>query len=74
MRRYGSDKPDLRCDLELVDVTELMAGTEFRVFQAEHVGAVVVPGGASYSRRELDEWQEWAKSRGGKGIAWLLHP
>jgi aspartyl-tRNA synthetase len=74
MRRYGSDKPDLRCDLELVDLTELMAGTEFRVFQAEHVGAVVVPGGASYSRRELDEWQEWARSRGGKGIAWLLIP
>jgi aspartyl-tRNA synthetase len=74
MRRYGSDKPDLRCELELVDLTELMAGTEFRVFQAEHVGAVVVPGGAAYSRRELDEWQEWAKSRGGKGIAWLLVP
>jgi aspartyl-tRNA synthetase len=74
MRRYGSDKPDLRCDLELVDLTELMAGTEFRVFQAEHVGAVVVPGGASYSRRELDDWQDWAKSRGGKGIAWLLIP
>ena len=74
MRRYGSDKPDLRCDLELVDLTSLMAGTEFRVFQAEHVGAVVVPGGAAYSRRELDEWQEWAKSRGGKGIAWLLIP
>ncbi|HVW80375.1 MAG TPA: aspartate--tRNA ligase [Mycobacteriales bacterium] len=74
MRRYGSDKPDLRCDLELVDLTELMAGTEFRVFQAEHVGAVVVPGGAGYTRRELDEWQEWAKSRGGRGIAWLLIP
>ncbi|HVU61079.1 MAG TPA: aspartate--tRNA ligase [Mycobacteriales bacterium] len=74
MRRYGSDKPDLRCDLELVDLTDLMSGTEFRVFQAEHVGAVVVPGGAAYSRRELDEWQEWAKSRGGKGIAWLLIP
>ncbi|HEX3707953.1 MAG TPA: aspartate--tRNA ligase [Mycobacteriales bacterium] len=74
MRRYGSDKPDLRCDLELVDLSTLMSGTEFRVFQAEHVGAVVVPGGAAYSRRELDEWQEWAKSRGGKGIAWLLIP
>src|SRR6185437_15432406 len=58
MRRFGSDKPDLRCDLELVDLTEHMAGTEFRVFQAEHVGAVVVPGGAAYSRKELDGWQE----------------
>jgi aspartyl-tRNA synthetase len=74
MRRYGSDKPDLRLDLELVDLTEQMAGTEFRVFQAEHVGAVVVPGGASYTRKELDGWQDWAKSRGGKGIAWLLVP
>jgi aspartyl-tRNA synthetase len=74
MRRYGSDKPDLRLDLELVDLTEHMAGTEFRVFSAEHVGAVVVPGGASYTRKELDSWQEWAKARGGKGIAWLLVP
>jgi aspartyl-tRNA synthetase len=74
MRRYGSDKPDLRFDLELADLTEHMAGTEFRVFQAEHVGAVVVPGGASYTRKELDAWQEWARSRGAKGIAWLLVP
>ncbi|HEX3825345.1 MAG TPA: aspartate--tRNA ligase [Mycobacteriales bacterium] len=74
MRRYGSDKPDLRLDLELVDLTEHMAGTEFRVFQAEHVGAVVVPGGAAYTRKELDGWQEWARARGGKGIAWLLVP
>jgi aspartyl-tRNA synthetase len=51
-----------------------MAGTEFRVFQAEHVGAVVVPGGAAYTRKELDAWQDWAKARGGKGIAWLLIP
>ncbi len=72
MRRYGSDKPDLRFDLELVDLTEHMAGTEFRVFQAEHVGAVVVPGGAAYTRKELDGWQEWARSRGAKGIAYLL--
>jgi aspartyl-tRNA synthetase len=74
MRRYGSDKPDLRLDLELVDLTEHMAGTEFRVFQAEHVGAVVVPGGAAYTRKELDGWQEWARARGGKGVAWLLVP
>jgi aspartyl-tRNA synthetase len=74
MRRYGSDKPDLRFDLELVDLTKHVAGTEFRVFQAEHVGAVVVPGGADYTRKDLDGWQEWAKARGGKGIAWLLLP
>ncbi len=74
MRRYGSDKPDLRFGLELVDLTAQVAGTQFRVFQAEHVGAVVVPGGAAYTRKELDAWQEWAKARGGKGIAWLLVP
>jgi aspartyl-tRNA synthetase len=74
MRRYGSDKPDLRFELELVDLTAHMQGTEFRVFQAEHVGAVVVPGGAAYTRKELDGWQEWARSRGAKGIAWLLVP
>src|SRR3954463_16669831 len=74
MRRYGSDKPDLRFELELVDLTEHMQGTEFRVFQAEHVGAIVVPGGASYTRKDLDGWQEWARSRGAKGIAWLLVP
>ncbi len=75
MRRYGSDKPDLRIDgLELVDLTEHMQGTEFRVFQADYVGAIVVPGGADYSRKDLDGWQEWARSRGGKGIAWLLVP
>ena len=79
MRRYGSDKPDLRFELELVDLTEHMAGTEVRVFQGSaadgwHVGAVVVPGGASYTRKELDGWQEWARSRGAKGIAWLIVP
>ena len=74
MRRYGSDKPDLRFGLELVDLTAHLTGTQFRVFQAEHVGAVVVPGGAAYTRKELDAWQEWAKARGGKGIAWLLVP
>jgi aspartyl-tRNA synthetase len=75
MRRYGSDKPDLRIDgLELIDLTEHMQGTDFRVFQADYVGAVVVPGGADYSRKDLDGWQEWARSRGGKGIAWLIVP
>ncbi|HET6911163.1 MAG TPA: aspartate--tRNA ligase, partial [Mycobacteriales bacterium] len=74
MRRYGSDKPDLRFELELVDLSDHLAGTEFRVFQAEHVGAVVVPGGADYTRKELDGWQDWARSRGAKGIAWLIVP
>jgi aspartyl-tRNA synthetase len=72
MARYGSDKPDLRFDLELTDLTEYFADTEFRVFQAPYVGAVVMPGGASQSRRELDQWQEWARSRGARGLAYAL--
>jgi aspartyl-tRNA synthetase len=72
MRRFGSDKPDTRFGLELVDLTSYFAGTGFRVFQAEHVGAVVMPGGASQTRRELDGWQEWARGRGARGLAYVL--
>jgi aspartyl-tRNA synthetase len=72
MAKYGSDKPDLRFGLELTDLTAYFAGTEFRVFQAPYVGAVVMPGGASQTRRELDAWQDWAKSRGARGLAYAL--
>jgi aspartyl-tRNA synthetase len=72
MARYGSDKPDLRFAVELTDLTKYFAGTEFRVFQAPYVGAVVMPGGAAQTRRELDAWQEWAKSRGARGLAYVL--
>jgi aspartyl-tRNA synthetase len=72
MARYGSDKPDLRFGCELTDLTSYFAQSEFRVFQAPHVGAVVMPGGAGQSRRELDEWQEWARSRGARGLAYVL--
>ncbi len=72
MDRYGSDKPDLRFSCELTDLTSYFDSTEFRVFQAPYVGAVVMPGGASQSRRELDGWQEWAKSRGARGLAYAL--
>ncbi|MET3963674.1 aspartyl-tRNA synthetase [Marmoricola sp. OAE513] len=72
MRRYGSDKPDLRLDLELTECTEYFADTTFRVFQAPYVGAVVMPGGASQPRKKLDAWQEWAKQRGAKGLAYVL--
>jgi len=72
MNRFGSDKPDLRFDNELVEVTEFFAKTPFRVFQAEYVGAVVMPGGAGSPRRELDAWQDWAKARGAKGLAYIL--
>ena len=72
MRRFGSDKPDLRFGNELVDVTDFFKETSFRVFQADFVGAVVMPGGASSPRRELDAWQDWAKARGAKGLAYIL--
>lgn len=72
MKRYGSDKPDLRCDLELTECTEYFANTPFKVFQADYVGAVVMPQGASQPRRTLDAWQEWAKQRGAKGLAYVL--
>jgi len=72
MARFGSDKPDLRFSCELADLTEYFAATEFRVFQAQYVGAVVMPGGAAQSRRELDGWQEWARSRGARGLAYAL--
>jgi len=71
MRRYGSDKPDLRYELELVELTTYFKDTPFRVFQAQYVGAIVMPGGASQSRRQFDAWQEWAKQRGAKGLAWV---
>lgn len=72
MNRFGSDKPDLRFGLQLVDVTTFFKDTTFRVFQAPYVGAVVMPGGASSPRRELDAWQDWAKARGAKGLAYIL--
>jgi aspartyl-tRNA synthetase len=72
MSRYGSDKPDLRFGNELIDCTAFFASTPFRVFQATYVGAVVMPGGASQTRKELDGWTDWAKSRGAKGLAYVL--
>ncbi|HET6167751.1 MAG TPA: aspartate--tRNA ligase [Marmoricola sp.] len=72
MRRYGSDKPDLRMGQELVECTEYFKDTTFRVFQAPYVGAVVMPGGASQPRKQLDAWQDWARQRGAKGLAYVL--
>ncbi len=71
MRRFGSDKPDLRFDLELVELTDFFVDTPFRVFQSEYVGAVVMPGGADQPRRQFDAWQEWAKQRGARGLAYI---
>lgn len=72
MARFGTDKPDLRFGLELTDLTEYFANTPFRVFQAPYVGAVVMPGGADQPRRTLDAWQDWARQRGAKGLAYVL--
>ena len=71
MRRFGTDKPDLRFGIELIALTEYFTATPFRVFQAEYVGAVVMPGGADQPRRTFDAWQEWAKQRGAKGLAYV---
>ena len=71
MERYGTDKPDLRFGCELVDLTDYFRSTTFRVFQAPYVGAVVMPGGASQSRRTFDAWQEWARQRGARGLAYV---
>ncbi len=72
MGRYGSDKPDLRFGIELTDLTEYFGQTQFRVFQNPYVGAVVMAGGASQARRQLDAWQDWAKQRGARGLAYVL--
>ena len=72
MARFGTDKPDTRFGHELVECTSFFAGTGFRVFQQDYVGAVVMPGGASQSRKQLDAWQEWAKQRGAPGLAYVL--
>ena len=74
MARFGSDKPDLRFGLELTDLTAYFKDTPFRVFQPGsdgHVGAVVMPGGADQPRRAFDAWQEWAKQRGARGLAYV---
>lgn len=77
MNRYGSDKPDLRYGVELTELTSYLTGTEFRVFAGAiaaggYVGAVVMPGGASQTRKELDGWQDWAKARGARGLAYVV--
>ncbi|HEX5741177.1 MAG TPA: aspartate--tRNA ligase [Pilimelia sp.] len=77
LRRFGSDKPDLRFGCELVDLTDYFRDTTFRVFAGAialdgYVGAVVMPGGAAQSRKELDGWQDWAKARGARGLAYVV--
>ena len=71
MNRYGSDKPDLRFDLEITELTSFFVTTPFRVFQAPYVGAVVQKGGAGTPRRGFDAWQDWARQRGARGLAYV---
>ena len=77
MRRYGSDKPDLRIALELVDVAELVKTSEFPVFTAAandadgRVAALRIPGGASLSRKQIDEYAAHAAKYGAKGLAYI---
>ncbi len=75
MRRYGTDKPDLRYGLELADLGEVFVDTEVGVFKGVleaggSVLALAVPGGGELTRREFDDWTDWAKRRGAKGLAW----
>ena len=77
MDSYGSDKPDLRYEVRLTELTDYLRGTAFRVFaqaidSGGYVGAVVMPGGAAQTRKELDGWQDWAKARGAKGLAYVV--
>ncbi|MEQ8954689.1 MAG: aspartate--tRNA ligase, partial [Gammaproteobacteria bacterium] len=77
MRRYGSDKPDLRIDLELTDIAELMQDVEFKVFAgpakdaASRVVALRVPGGGSLSRKQIDDYTDFVGIYGARGLAWI---
>ncbi len=71
MDKYGSDKPDLRFGNPIVELTDYFKDTPFRVFQAPYVGAVVYQGAANLPRRQFDAWQEWARQRGAKGLAYV---
>ena len=77
MQRYGSDKPDLRIDLELVEVSDLLGGVEFKVFAGPakdpegRVAALCLPGGASLSRKEIDDYTAFVGRYGAKGLAYI---
>jgi len=77
MRRFGSDKPDLRIDFELVDVADLLKEVEFNVFSGpandadSRVAVICVPGGASLSRKNIDEYGKFVNIYGAKGLAWM---
>ena len=77
MRRFGSDKPDLRIDFELIDIADLVKDVEFKVFSGPandpegRVAAICVPGGAKLSRKNIDEYGKHVTVYGAKGLAWM---
>ncbi len=74
MEEYGSDRPDLRFDLKLNEITDWAKETDFKVFNsAEHVRVFFVPGGQDFSRKEIDEYEDKAKRVGAKGLAWMKY-
>ena len=73
LETYGTDKPDLRFGLELIELTEVFKDTDFKVFKTPCVKAICVPGGASLTRREIDEFTEKARKLGAGGLAYILY-
>lgn len=73
MEYYGVDKPDLRYGMELIELTDAFSQTDFKVFKAPCVKAICVKGGASLTRREIDEFTEKAKKEGAGGLAYILY-
>ncbi len=73
MEKYGTDKPDLRYGLELVDLTDALKGCEFKVFQTPCVKAICVPGGSKFTRKQIDELTELARKNGAGGLAYILY-
>ena len=71
MERFGSDKPDLRFGMELVELTPVFAGTEFNAFKAPCVKGIKVDGGADFTRSRLDDLTDMAKRYGAKGLVWM---
>lgn len=72
MDTYGVDKPDLRYDMRLIDLTDVFKNTDFKVFQTESVKAICVKGGASLSRSQIDHFTDLAKKHGAGGLAYLV--
>lgn len=73
MERYGTDKPDLRYGLELIDLTEALQDCEFKVFQTPCVKAICVPGGGKFTRKQIDEFTDLARKNGAGGLAYILY-